>query len=355
MVELAKRERVDIAVYPGDLYPNARPSSRAIIEMAALYQRFEAAGVDVVSCNGNHDVPGSPGQPGPVDALAALSGRPLWGITTPRIVTVKGLQIAVLPWAKASALLQDSGGAGDVIARTSAILTDIVRGLAAQLDQNLPAILIGHWPISGCMTSSGMVMVGGEAALSLGEVQSLPFKAVIMGHIHKPQVFPGKPVVLHTGAMERRDFGEEHDARGCYIVDTETGGATWHDLPVRRFVTVSRTLSVVEDIARLYADCETANIADTIVRVKYRANDEIGRQVDHQSILSILKALNPDNVAGIYPEIQKSDRTRSQGLREDSTPQDDLDEWLKLQSNISEADKADARRLFQAEYEEVAS
>jgi exonuclease SbcC len=356
MLRLAKDQHVDLVVIPGDLFPNARPSSQAMIAMAQLFTSFELANIPVIACNGNHDIAG-PGQPGPVNVLAEL-GRPRWGITTPAIVDVAGLQVAVLPWAKPSGLLADASGAGDLAARTSAALVDIIRGLGAQVDPAKPAILIGHWAIGGCQTSSGMTISGGEPALPLGDLQAGPWRAVIMGHIHKPQVFPGTPVVLHTGAMERVDFGEEHDPRGCYIVDTETGEVTWHDLPVRRFWTWTISDTGVAVLANAMGTQSlvtlvpaTIDAKGAICRIRYRCTEDQAKRIDNGALVRVLEEAGAYHVAGVYPEIIRADRSRAEGLTERTSPLEALDTWMAMKTDvpldIKSAARAAAEQLLQ--------
>ena len=365
MLELAVKERCALAVAPGDMFDVPRPPARAIIEVSNLFRAMEEAGIPVVGCAGNHDA-GPPGQPGPVDVLASL-GRDRWGITTPRVVDAAGIQVAVLPWSKPAGLIHESENAGDMVDRTTQALEAIVRALAAQVDTTRPAILIGHWAVAGCTLSSGQVLAGGEAAIPLIELQSGPWRAVIMGHIHKPQLFPGCPTVLHTGALVRRDFGEERDPRGVYIVDIETGEATWHDLPAWKFHTINMDLETQEDVQRLYEECRGVYAINgkqealllpestgAIVRVTYRATEELARQVDHSLIMQHLADSAPEHIAGIYPEIVRSDRTRADGLTERTGPLDALDRWLSLRSDLSDALKADVRDAAAALLEEVA-
>lgn len=363
MVELAIAQGCTLAVAPGDLYDVPRPPARAILEVARVFGRLEEAGIPVIGCNGNHDIAG-PGQPGPVDLFAGF-GRPFWGITAPRIVTAAGIQVAVLPWAKASALLDGTDGAGDVVQRTGEALVAIVRALAAQLEPDTHAILIGHWALSGARYSSGQYVAGGEPALPVSELTG-PWRAVIMGHIHKPQVVwqtTNGPVILHTGALERRDFGEERDERGCYIVDVATGAADWHELPARRFCTVKLDDAAVEWIAGggavdvpLYDENGGTwdPIEGSICRVTYRATEELARRMDHGRIIRTLERLGAHQVAGVYPEIVRSERARAAGLTEQTSPAVALDMWLAQRSEYSEDLKGEARAAFRQLLEGVA-
>lgn len=347
MLDLAARKGCILVVAPGDIFDVARPPVRAIIEVASLFQTFEDAGIPVVGCVGNHDA-GTPGQPGPVDLLGTL-GKNRWGITRPQIVEAGGVQVAVLPWAKPSTLVQESGGSGELIERTTEALVSIVRMLAAQVDPATPAIFVGHWGVTGSIVSSGQLLTG-EATLPLAELQSGPWRAVILGHIHKPQVFPGRPTVLHTGALTRRDFGEEADPRGCYILDLETGAVEWYDLPARRFVTL--------DLSPFcsYADDPSVeeDVKDAIVRVVYQATEEEAQAIDDEAIIRTLYELGAHHVAGVYPEITRAERPRAEGLTETTSPLEALDRWLELRGDLSEELRAEVRAAAEALMKEAA-
>jgi exonuclease SbcD len=348
LVELAVAENVALAVAPGDYFVNPRPP-RAIIEVARLFSRLEDAGVPAIGCGGNHDAPG-PGQPGPVDLIATL-GRGAWGITTPQVVTVAGLQVAVLPWAKPSAFVEGAESQADANQQTVEALLAIARSLAGQLDHTRPAILIGHWAVAGCQTSSGQMLFGEEPTLPLAELQALPFQAVIMGHIHKPQIMdasPGQPPVIHTGALTRRDFGEENDPRGAYIVDLDTREVTWHHLPTRYFLTLD--LEVGDDIEDILHGQPTGG---AIVRARYRATQEESKQFDHAKIIQALYDAGAYHVAGVFPEIDRGERSREASITESTGPIDALKKWLGLRSDISEDLRARAIAEAAALLEEV--
>ena len=357
LVELAVRERVDLAVAPGDYFTNPKPPARAIIEVATLFRRLEDAYIPVVGCNGNHDLAG-PGQAGPVDIIAKL-GNPQWGITTPWAALVcPGVQVAVLPWAKPGSLLQNSESASDLVQRTSQALMDIARGFAAQLDPNRPAILIGHWPVAGCVLSSGQSLAGGEPSLPLHELQALPFRLIVMGHIHRPQFWQhlSGSIVLHTGAFQRNDFGEEHDKRGAYIVDIETGVVEWHDLPARRFYTFcldddTDVRAWLEGVIGTGDDFAAAR--DAICRVTYRCTDELHRQVDQAALIRALEEAGAHQVAGVYPEIIKADRARASELTEQTLPLEALDAWLAMRTDLSAELRSEVRQAAESLMEEV--
>lgn len=348
LVDLVKQLAVDVVLMPGDAFTSGKHSVQAFSEVYRLYRRLEAAGAVVVGTFGNHDFDGS-GKEGPVEALARI-GQERWGITRPQLVDLAvqedvniNLQVAVLPWVKATALLEQSAGTGDLNMRASAALVSIVHGLAAQVRTNGPAILLGHWPVAGCTMSSGQILHGGEPALPLGDLQAGPWSAVVMGHIHKRQQFPGQPFTCHVGALTRRDFGEEHDPCGCYVFNTDTCEATWYDLPARRFYTWDLAAGEIQALTngeRFAMYDRTAFAQDAIVRVRYRATDEQNRQIDQDRIRQAVLEAGAHHLAGVFPEIIRSERTRAE-VTEETSPLDALGQWLNLKHDLSTELKAE--------------
>jgi exonuclease SbcD len=191
-------------------------------------------------------------------------------------------------------------------------------------------ILIGHWTISGSVASSGQLLYGGtEPVIPLAELQAMEWDAVLFGHIHKAQVLSEKPFIGYAGALERVDFGEEDDPRGCYIHDLDAGTYGWIDLPARRFHTISASISSEEDVAEdLYWFCKTIPVTEAIARVKYKVTEDLAPLVDHAKIMDLLKASAPEYIAGIFPEITRSERSREASVTEETGPLDALSKWL---------------------------
>lgn len=335
LLDAATEWQVQVAVFPGDLWQTNRPSPAAVLEVAALFREFEARGVRVVACQGNHDAAG-PGQAGPIALLGAIGG-PHWALTEPGVVDAAGVQIAVLPWTRPSALLLADGSAepAAVAQAVSEALVAIARGLAAQVDPGRPAVLVGHWALSGARASGGQALPATEPVLPVHELAALPFRAVAMGHIHRPQVLWEQPLVAHTGALERQDFGEEHDERKALIFDTDTGAYEWVELPARPLLTLRGDLEYASEPPLWYEElaAEAVEHPDAIVRVVYRASEDIARLVDHDRIRQAVSACH--HLAGIYPEIVRSERVRAAGLTETTDPLQALRTWLSMRPELA--------------------
>lgn len=339
LLRAAVEHKVSAALFPGDFFPNSRPSPAQILEVATLFECLEDEGVAVVGCKGNHDDLG-PGQLSPVDVVGRFARHGNWGLTEPGIVHLEDLEVIVLPFVKAPQTDSDPAAAAQ---KTSALLMDIARGWFASADPSKPAVLMGHWAVSGCRLAAGNSLAATEPTLPLGDLQALPVRAVVMGHIHTPQVIATNPIVLHTGVLERHDFGEEKNECGCYIVDLDTQEVEFVELPARRFVTVKLDEAVLEwvagggapdaPLAKWTADLNLVD--DAIVRVVYQATEEQAKRIDHSTIIRALYDAGAHQVAGVYPEIVRSERTREASVTEATTPIEALGKWLNLRSDLS--------------------
>jgi exonuclease SbcD len=342
MLDECKQRRIDVTVFPGDFFTNARPAPRQVLAVARLFHAFETVGIRVIGFPGNHDCPGA-GQPGPCDLVAAM-GDPWWSISEPTVVAIAGAgaYFAILPYCKPAALNADASDPTDAAVKLSQALLDIARGLRAQCELDLPKVLCGHWTIGGSVTSSNQVLGGTEPQLPLGELLGMGWDAVLFGHIHKPQMLYEKPFVGYAGALQRCDFGEERDPRGFWIVDLDDGSHEWVDLPAREFLTIGKDLTNAgqEEIDH-FIDWDIAGVdrkgddylllpdaAGKIVRVKYTATEEAAGMIDHGRILQAVQNAVPEYFAGIFPDIIRSDRSREASVTETTSPLEALGKWL---------------------------
>lgn len=344
VIRIAHETRPDLIVAPGDYFVNARPSATQVLAVASFLQDLDEV-APVVGCAGNHDLAGA-GWPGPVAIIGSMTprrgepGASCWGAESVRIVDNPRFlraAVAVLPAAKPTGLLEANADPAAVAQLVSTKLVEIARSLRARCNERYN-ILIGHWTIAGSVTSSGQVMVGGtEPAIPLAELQAQGWDAVLFGHCHKPQVLAEKPFIGYAGALLRGDFGEEHDERGVYLIDLDAGTHEFIPVAARRFLTIDLDAA---DIAWMAtggsADAPLANapIDDTVVRVRYRTTAEIAKRIDHGNIIRALEAAGPHVIAGIYPEIERSDRARAE-ISETTGPAEALGKWLDLRTDVS--------------------
>lgn len=337
MVDIAKKEKVDLAIFPGDFFKNSVPDATQIIAVADLFDAFEQAGIKVVGCPGNHDLVAF-GKRGPNELVSRITEKHT-SIMNPEIFCIEDLDICVLPSVKPSGLIEVSKDPVEAAILISQKLVDISRGLYAQCT-NKKKILIGHWTISGAVASSGQVLYGGvEPAIPLAELMGMGWDAVLFGHIHKKQILSQNPFIAYAGAMERVDFGEEDDERGCFIVDLDNNRHEWFNLPARRFKTVELTEEIINSIATTgnYNLIDWTGTEDAIVRVKYQISIDQMHMIDNGLIIkSAYDTGKAFQVSSVIPEIETSERRRDTTVTENTSPSEALGKWLNGKSNISE-------------------
>jgi exonuclease SbcD len=342
LLQAAVDNDVDIAVFPGDFFKNSRPAPEQIIEVATLLDSFASHGIKVVGCPGNHDLVGA-GKPGPVDLIKMGCDDMMINLfSTPDVLLqIDGVNIAVLPSVKPSSLIDQAEDPAALASLVSQKLVEIARSLMVQCLEYGPGcknVLIGHWTISGSVASSGQLLYGStDPVIPLAELTAMEWDAVLFGHIHKAQILCEKPFVGYAGALERVDFGEEDDERGCYIIDLDKGSYEWIELPARKFLTVYANINTSDDIQVLYdrliGKCGSdylllPDIASKIVRVKYKIKEELAVAIDHTKMMQALQASIPEHIAGIFPEVERSDRSRDASITEETGPVEALGKWL---------------------------
>lgn len=362
LVEAALEHEVSAVLFPGDIFAGPRPSPQQVAEILELFLAIETTGIRIVACAGNHDVAGA-GQMSAVELIGqfGLLHERRWGIVQPGMVHLEGLagvglNLVVLP---ATKIPQSDPDPAVSARRASEQLTQIARSLVIQAKDEHPnsgIVVMGHWAISGCSLAAGNVLAASEPTLPIAEFQSLGVDAVVMGHIHKPQVLSYGPLIVHTGVLERHDFGEEDVPCGCYVLDLARQEAEFVELPARRFFTLRGSPEMLEMLAagEIQQVTETFRlIKDAVVRVVYRATEEQAKRLDHGAIIRALEAAGAHQVAGVYPEIIRSERARAQ-VTETTSPLEALDKWLSLRSDLSEEVRQRVRNAAGVLMKEVA-
>jgi len=205
----------DAFIVAGDLFDQRRPTPLDYMRARQVLGNHATAGIVVA---GNHDI----GVTGDVDALWAeqytIRGRP-------RVESQWGIQLVGLPWPRPSDWELPEGTIEDDITLTRSAVFNRLEDLAANLDPERPAILVGH-----CMVAYGGYLQSGYPAftepdgpgLMLGKDVVLPYTAltdlpniggVFLGHVHNPSQ-PG-----YVGSTQPTDWGEAGQAKSFTVVD----------------------------------------------------------------------------------------------------------------------------------------
>ncbi len=324
-IDHALNQAVDLVLFGGDAFPDATPPPLHQELFAQQFRRLADAGIPTVLLVGNHDQYGQ-GQEG--NSLAIYRALGVAGfivgdrLQTHWIETRGGpVQVTTLPWLNRSALLtqQESLGLdGEILAHQLLQRLHLaLEGEIRTLQPGIPAILLAHVMVE-------TARYGAERHLSVGKGFMVPlsllarpaYQYVALGHVHRHQVLCQDPLVIYPGSIERVDFGEEKEEKGCVLVEVTPTGASYEflPLPTRTFHTIRLDLSAEppqQVQAKLLAAIAKAPVAGSILRLIYRLRPD---QLDCVDERALHNALAPAFSYTIAPEVIGPGRIRLPGL-----------------------------------------
>jgi exonuclease SbcD len=156
----------------------------------------------------------------------------------------------------------------------------VIRGLAAEIDPDIPAVLTGHFSVQGARLGSERgVMLGRDVAVLTSTLADPVWDYVALGHIHFYQdMNKGHyPPVVYSGSVERIDFGEEGDPKGFCWVNLERGKTTYEFIEVnaRPFVTIKCDVRNNPDpTACILEKLGKVDVSESVVRIIVTATPE---------------------------------------------------------------------------------
>tara|TARA_A100001037_G_scaffold305989_1_gene348462 strand:+ start:4233 stop:5474 length:1242 start_codon:yes stop_codon:yes gene_type:complete len=346
LVDYAITHTVDLVVLAGDVYKSRDPSQTHQREFAKRISRLTKANIPTFVVVGNHDLPNSTNRATAVEIFPTLdvAGIHVGDTLTTHIITTEAgpIQIISLPWPKKGSLLSREETKGlnidQVRMELERRLTEGIRANAANLNPNIPAIIVGHVTVNGATVGSERsMMMGNDHTLLVSSLQYPQIDYVALGHIHKHQVVSSNhPQIVYSGSLERVDFSEEHEDKGfCVIILDETRPATTRlssfefvKVSARKFLTIDvqvppdtgdpngyiafqiSTHSVDEAIVRLriklpsnlYQLINERQIRDSLASAKFIANITYESLSQRRPSVSVEKAqdLNPLKALELY-------------------------------------------------------
>lgn len=198
MVDFARGNHVDFALFAGDMYRNSKP----LIQYKKLIHEILLELSDICPIYGivgNHDINKHDIKN---HALAELTSLHIPGIniyTEPTLVNLGEYDLYAIPW----------------LVKDAPLLTDFDK----------PTVAIFHGTVDTATLQNGQEI--GE--LTVGKEVVLPtnyftdnFVVTGLSHIHATQVLSTSPFVGYTGASERLDWGEIDCTPGFLFTDIES-------------------------------------------------------------------------------------------------------------------------------------
>ena len=234
IVDLARRETVDLVVVAGDLYESAvaPPDAQALVWSTLL--DLKETGADVVVISGNHD---NAAQFEALRPLAAAAGITILGrVRRPdeggvvEITTRAGerAKVAALPFlsqryvVRAAQLM--SGDAAEHAGSYAERCRLLLDGLCAGFGADTVNIVVAH-----AMVRGGRLGGGERDAQTIEDYYvdptAFPVTAhyVALGHLHRTQPLPGGAPIWYSGSPIQVDFGEGGDDKHAIVVEASAG------------------------------------------------------------------------------------------------------------------------------------
>ncbi|PYP90084.1 MAG: exonuclease sbcCD subunit D [Candidatus Angelobacter sp. Gp1-AA117] len=232
IVDIARREKVHLALIAGDVFETNAPSPDAERLVYGALAEMIGAGIPVVVVGGNHDNP---------KRLAALREmlaplnifvraepqRPEAGGVIEIRAGNELARIAVLPWVADQKLIdicQLMGPEDEWYTTYSENVAAMCRRLAQSFSPDTVNILAAHLFAFGAETS------GSERAIHVAQPLAVspsrfPTTAqyIALGHIHKPQEITCPTRGCYAGSPLQLDFGERGQQKRVVLVDVEAG------------------------------------------------------------------------------------------------------------------------------------
>ena len=336
---------MDAVLIAGDIYKNRTPNPTHQREFARRIRRLRKAGLPIFILIGNHDVSPAAGRAHSIEIFdtLAVEGVTIADRAGVHVVDTRAgpFQVIALPWVTRHNLLTKEELRLASLLEVETMLLERVdnflRSAAERLDPSMPAVLTVHGTIDGATVGAErQIMLGADLILPKSFVALPGVDYVALGHIHKHQALGANPPVVYAGSVERIDFGEEHEDKGCVLVDLERGAARWrfHKLSARPFVTIDVDVRASSDPAgRITAAIARHTLADAVVRVRVEATQEQAVQIRAEEIQRQVEEAGAFQVAAIAVEAERANRGRLAGAERDLldglTPRKALELYLR--------------------------
>ena len=341
MIKVAEEEKPDIVCVSGDVFHQeqigpVRYSDEMIVATDTITKLAGVAkAVIVMRGTPNHD---GGGQFRVLSKMFANTGN-VHIVTSPTVLRTPYADIACIPGFDKQEFRSRFPGlsADEENEAWTSYISSMVMGLRAEC-HNTP-ILMAHYTVPGCNMESGQTsfFTNFEPVIPREALEAAGYEAVLLGHIHRPQILNGLHNVFYSGAINAMNFNDEGQERGFWIHEfSDTGKLTkgYNCItPYRRFYTITWDTEEVEAYIRegvmyLHRLGFPEDVTDKIVRVRYSCTSEQKKQLNIPALQKDLYELGAFYVADIEAE-NAIDVTNRGLLSEESDPTLNLKKYLE--------------------------
>lgn len=358
IVNRAEIEAPDITIIAGDLFNRARVwADTALEDVTDALERFIrplcAASGAVVLLFGteNHDNPRA------FEVLTQSTGdlKNLRIYTVPGVETIqtKGgpVQILAAPGFDKGRLRLFMPGADkeDENRNATALVNDMVLGLAAQLDPAAPSIMVAHYTVAGAEADNGSTFLAGQDVVILpSTIDAARVNLACFGHIHHPQKLVSQTPAYYCGSPNQLNFNDEGTEHGFWLhtfFDTKEAGigSQFIRTPERQHYTYRMGPVMVGEFIQTGELKEIPPaMLDAIVRVRYQCTSEQEKAFNRAELQKKILQAGAFHVAEVLPE-EIEELGAKDTMTEHDGPAESLARWLEM----NEVTATDATRLME--------
>ncbi len=348
-IDVGLEAGVDLVLIAGDIYKNRSPNPTHQREFARRIRRIVAANIPVFILTGNHDVSPSIGRAHSVEIFGTLAVEGVTIADRPRLyqfTTRAGpLQIIAIPWVTRHGLLTREelrlASFGEIEAELRRRLDTFIEHTLTELDPDIPTVLTLHGTIDGAQLGAERSMtLGQDLVLTRSMVAQPNIDYVALGHIHKHQALGEHPPLVYPGSIERVDFGEQNEEKGCVLVELGRGTTRWHfhKLAARPFITIDIDVRASDTPQERILRAIAQHTLDTaVVRLLVKATPEQASLLRETELREELHTAGAFFVAAIVIDVERPARGRFAGIEDQLqaglTPRQALELYLQARQS----------------------
>lgn len=344
IADKAFEENVDIILIAGDLFNKSKLWADQMLKeitFASNWLRYLASIAPTVLMFGtaNHDSMAA------FENIKKMNIEGLTVITEPDLQTINtqsgDIQIAAVPGMDKGyyRTLFPGMDMEDENKAISEALGNVILGLSAEADPELPLVLMSHYTVTGCQLENGeSIFLNSDIVIPTSALAASNYDLVCLGHIHKAQSVPNclRPV-YYSGPPNAITFSEEGQEKGFWIHEIvedlpyDNIFSEFIKTPSREFLTINWDETDIQRFISLNVsdwDALGNNLKDKIIRVVYNCSDESNKQFNKKSLEKALYDAGAFYVSEIRPS-KILTTTDKNAMSENDSVEDNLRLWLE--------------------------
>lgn len=356
LIDLIKKENIDVLLVSGDVFDQANPSQAAYKQYYDLLKRFVNLDCKIILTGGNHD--SAAVLNAPAELLKAFDIRVIGGATeelTEMFVPVEKnnekIVVAAVPFLKDRDIRKSV--AGETYATKIEQIKSGLRTYFTNINTHYSNhhadqvfILMGHLYVQGSEISDSEreIQIGNQAGVEANMFNGIP-AYVALGHIHQPQIISREHNIHYCGSPIPLSFSEREDRKRVNLIlveDNKVADVQMVPIPkYRNLMCFEGNLQEVEAKLNEYSE-ETPliSLAEIIVNEE---NESLERRQAFETLIS--------SELGNNIEIVKSRlifKSKTRGASDafavgtdvaDVTPMEMFEKKLELQSGLENTEE----------------